>query len=56
MTRPGKAPSSSATLWYGPSGGHEMGLTHYAGKHAPRWYTPPPRSPPKNLYGTSLFR
>ncbi len=57
VTRPGGTVIVSYTLWYGPFGGHEMGLTHYAGGHrAARWYTRHHGHPPKNLYGTSLFK
>ncbi|MDF0529886.1 class I SAM-dependent methyltransferase [Tsukamurella sp. 8F] len=57
VTRPGGLVVLSYTLWYGPFGGHEMGLTHYAGgARAARWYTRRHGHPPKNLYGTSLFK
>lgn len=57
VTRPGGVIIVSYTLWWGPFGGHEMGLTHYAGGHrAARWYTRRHGRPPKNLYGTSLFK
>lgn len=57
VTRPGGIVIVSYTLWWGPFGGHEMGLTHYVGGHrAARWYTRRHGHPPKNLYGTSLFR
>ena len=56
VTRPGGTVIISYTLWWGPFGGHEMGLTHYLGGHrAARWYTGRHGHPPKNLYGTSLF-
>ncbi len=56
VTRPGGTVVLSYTLWWGPFGGHEMGLTHYAGGHrAARWYTRRHGHPPKNLFGTSLF-
>ncbi|MGV9670795.1 class I SAM-dependent methyltransferase [Gordonia sp. NPDC003504] len=56
VTRPGGSVIVSYTLWWGPFGGHEMGLTHYFGGHrAARWYTRRHGHPPKNLYGTSLF-
>ncbi|WP_229742287.1 class I SAM-dependent methyltransferase [Gordonia jinhuaensis] len=56
VTRPGGLVVYSYTLWYGPFGGHEMGLTHYlGGARAARWYTRRHGHPPKNLYGTSLF-
>ncbi|MFT4044267.1 MAG: class I SAM-dependent methyltransferase [Gordonia sp. (in: high G+C Gram-positive bacteria)] len=56
VTRPGGIVVISYTLWWGPFGGHEMGLTHYLGGHrAARWYTRKHGRPPKNLFGTSLF-
>ena len=57
VTRPGGVVILSYTLWWGPFGGHEMGLTHYLGGHrAARRYTRRHGHPPKNLYGTSLFQ
>ncbi|GAB3131006.1 class I SAM-dependent methyltransferase [Tsukamurella serpentis] len=57
VTRPGGMAILSYTLWYGPFGGHEMGLTHYiGGERAARRYTRRHGRPPKNLYGTSLFK
>ncbi len=56
ITRPGGVMVLSYTLWYGPFGGHEMGMTHYlGGARAARRYTRRHGHPPKNLYGTSLF-
>lgn len=56
VTRSGGIVIVSYTLWWGPFGGHEMGLTHYfGGARAARWYTRRHGHPPKNLYGTSLF-
>ena len=56
VTRPGGTIILSYTLWWGPFGGHEMGLTHYFGGHrAARWYTRRHGKLPKNLYGVSLF-
>lgn len=56
VTAPGGTMVLSYTLWWGPFGGHEMGLTHYfGGERADRWYTRRHGHPPKNLYGTSLF-
>lgn len=56
VTRPGGTVILSYTLWWGPFGGHEMGLTHYLGGHrAARWYTRRHGTLPKNLYGVSLF-
>ncbi|WP_336669694.1 class I SAM-dependent methyltransferase [Tsukamurella sp. USMM236] len=57
VTRPGGMVILSYTLWYGPFGGHEMGQTHYlGGERAARMYTRKHGHPPKNLYGTSLFK
>ncbi|MBT0567480.1 class I SAM-dependent methyltransferase [Williamsia sp. CHRR-6] len=57
VTRPGGVAVISYTLWYGPFGGHEMGLWHYlGGARAARRYTRIHGHPPKNLYGTSLFK
>ncbi|MFT3660868.1 MAG: class I SAM-dependent methyltransferase [Gordonia sp. (in: high G+C Gram-positive bacteria)] len=56
VTRRGGTVIISYTLWWGPFGGHEMGLTHYLGGHrAARWYTRRHGRLPKNLYGVSLF-
>lgn len=56
VTRPGGLVIVSYTLWWGPFGGHEMGLTHYVGGHrAVRWYIRRHGVAPKNRYGTSLF-
>ncbi|AVL98980.1 SAM-dependent methyltransferase [Gordonia iterans] len=56
VTRSGGTVIISYTLWWGPFGGHEMGLTHYFGGHrAARWYTRRHGRLPKNLYGVSLF-
>ncbi len=56
VTRPGGTVIISYTLWWGPFGGHEMGLTHYLGGHrAAARYTRRHGHPPKNLYGESLF-
>ncbi|MFT3901350.1 MAG: class I SAM-dependent methyltransferase [Gordonia sp. (in: high G+C Gram-positive bacteria)] len=57
VTRPGGAVIISYTLWWGPFGGHEMGLSHYLGGHrAAARYTARHGHPPKNLYGQSLFK
>lgn len=40
VTRPGGVVIISYTLWWGPFGGHEMGLTHYLGGTARRVSTP----------------
>lgn len=56
VTRPGGLVVVSYTLWYGPFGGHEMGLTHYlGGERARRMYERRHGHPPKNVYGDSLF-
>ena len=56
VTRPGGLVVVSYTLWYGPFGGHEMGLTHYlGGERARRMYERKHGHPPKNYYGESLF-
>ena len=56
VTRPGGLVVLSYTLWYGPFGGHEMGLTHYlGGERARRMYERRHGHPPKNVYGESLF-
>lgn len=56
VTRPGGLVVVSYTLWYGPFGGHEMGLTHYlGGERARRLYERREGHPPKNVYGQSLF-
>ena len=56
ITRPGGLVVVSYTLWYGPFGGHEMGLTHYlGGERARRMYERRHGHPPKNYYGESLF-
>ncbi|MGL4306633.1 MAG: class I SAM-dependent methyltransferase [Mycobacteriaceae bacterium] len=56
VTKPGGLVVLSYTVWLGPFGGHEMGLTHYlGGARAARRYTRKNGHPPKNLYGTSLF-
>ncbi|MCT1517048.1 MAG: class I SAM-dependent methyltransferase [Dietzia sp.] len=56
VTRPGGLVVVSYTLWYGPFGGHEMGMTHYlGGERARRMYERRHGHPPKNVYGESLF-
>ena len=56
VTRPGGVVVVSYTLWYGPFGGHEMGLTHYlGGDRARRMYERKHGKRPKNYYGESLF-
>ncbi|MGE5694443.1 MAG: class I SAM-dependent methyltransferase [Candidatus Sericytochromatia bacterium] len=56
VTRPGGLVVLSYTVWLGPFGGHEMGLTHYlGGARAARLYTRSHGHRPKNDYGSSLF-
>lgn len=56
VTRPGGLAILSYTVWLGPFGGHEMGLTHYlGGARAARRYTRKHGHRPKNDYGSSLF-
>lgn len=56
VTKPGGLAILSYTVWLGPFGGHEMGLTHYlGGARAAARYTRKHGHPPKNNYGSSLF-
>jgi SAM-dependent methyltransferase len=56
VTRPGGLAILSYTVWLGPFGGHEMGLSHYfGGEWAAARYTRRHGHPPKNNYGSSLF-
>jgi SAM-dependent methyltransferase len=56
ITRPGGLAIMSYTVWLGPFGGHEMGLTHYlGGTRAAERYTRRHGHRPKNDYGSSLF-
>ncbi|MDT5128546.1 MAG: hypothetical protein QOH54_4190 [Mycobacterium sp.] len=56
ITRPGGLVVLSYTVWLGPFGGHEMGLTHYlGGARASERYTRKHGHRPKNDYGSSLF-
>lgn len=56
VTRPGGLVVLSYTVWLGPFGGHEMGLTHYlGGARAAARYARKHGHPPKNNYGSSLF-
>lgn len=56
VTRPGGLAVLSYTVWLGPFGGHEMGLTHYlGGARAAERYTRKHGHRPKNDYGSSLF-
>ncbi|MCB0939746.1 MAG: class I SAM-dependent methyltransferase [Mycobacterium sp.] len=56
VTRPGGLVILSYTVWLGPFGGHETGLTHYlGGARAAARYTRRHGHPPKNNFGSSLF-
>ncbi|MGV0040351.1 class I SAM-dependent methyltransferase [Mycobacterium colombiense] len=56
VTKPGGLAVLSYTVWLGPFGGHEMGLTHYlGGERAAARYTRKHGHPAKNHYGSSLF-
>ena len=56
VTRPGGLVVLSYTVWLGPFGGHEMGLSHYlGGARAADRYTRKHGHRPKNDYGSSLF-
>lgn len=56
ITRPGGLAIMSYTVWLGPFGGHEMGLTHYlGGARAADRYAKRHGHRPKNDYGSSLF-
>ncbi|TPG29600.1 class I SAM-dependent methyltransferase [Mycolicibacterium hodleri] len=56
VTRPGGLVVLSYTVWLGPFGGHEMGMTHYlGGARAAERYTRKHGRRPKNDYGSSLF-
>lgn len=56
VTKPGGLVVLSYTVWLGPFGGHEMGLTHYlGGERAAARYTRKHGRPAKNHYGSSLF-
>ena len=56
VTRPGGLAVLSYTVWLGPFGGHEMGLSHYlGGARAAERYTRKHGHRPKNDYGSSLF-
>ena len=56
VTRPGGLVILSYTVWLGPFGGHEMGLTHYlGGRRAAEMYARKHGHRPKNDYGSSLF-
>ncbi|MBS1691572.1 MAG: class I SAM-dependent methyltransferase [Actinobacteria bacterium] len=56
VTRPTGLAILSYTVWLGPFGGHEMGLTHYlGGARAAARYARKHGHPAKNNYGSSLF-
>jgi len=56
VTKPGGLVVLSYTVWLGPFGGHEMGLSHYlGGARAAARYTRKHGHPAKNNYGSSLF-
>lgn len=56
VTKPGGLAVLSYTVWLGPFGGHEMGLTHYlGGERAAARYARRHGRPAKNNYGSSLF-
>jgi SAM-dependent methyltransferase len=56
VTKPGGLTVLSYTVWLGPFGGHEMGLTHYlGGARAAARYARKHGHPAKNDYGSSLF-
>lgn len=56
VTKPGGLAVLSYTVWLGPFGGHETGLTHYlGGARAAARYTRKHGHRPKNDYGSSLF-
>ena len=56
VTKPGGLAVLSYTVWLGPFGGHEMGLSHYlGGARAAAMYARKHGHPAKNDYGSSLF-
>ena len=56
VTKPGGLAVLSYTVWLGPFGGHETGLTHYlGGARAADRYARKRGHRPKNDYGSSLF-
>lgn len=56
VTKPSGLAVLSYTVWLGPFGGHEMGLTHYlGGARAAARYARKHGHPAKNNYGSSLF-
>ena len=57
VTAPGGIMVYSYTIWYGPFGGHEMGMTHYlGGDRARHIYEKKHGKRPKNYFGESLFK
>jgi SAM-dependent methyltransferase len=57
VTRPGGLVFLSYTLWYGPWGGHETSPWHLVGgTRAAERYERRHGHPPKNRFGSSLFR
>jgi SAM-dependent methyltransferase len=56
VIKPGGLAVLSYTVWLGPFGGHEMGLSHYlGGARAAALYARKHGHPAKNNYGSSLF-
>jgi SAM-dependent methyltransferase len=56
VIKPGGLAILSYTVWLGPFGGHEMGLTHYlGGARAAERYARKHGRRAKNDYGSSLF-
>jgi SAM-dependent methyltransferase len=56
VTKPGGLVVLCYTVWLGPFGGHEMGLSHYlGGERAAARYARKHGHPAKNNYGSSLF-
>ncbi|WP_025736469.1 class I SAM-dependent methyltransferase [Mycobacterium genavense] len=56
VTKPGGLAVLSYTVWLGPFGGHEMGLSHYlGGERAAARYAHKHGHRAKNDYGSSLF-
>lgn len=56
VTKPDGLVVLSYTVWLGPFGGHEMGLSHYlGGQRAAARYVRKHGHPAKNDYGSSLF-
>lgn len=56
VVRPGGLAVLSYTIWLGPWGGHETSPWHYLGGHrAARRYERKHGTPPKNVYGQSMY-